>query len=128
MHDNRRFSTPTASMHPLLREALAEIDPLTQGRGWSRPGDTTMAEAERLLALVTPRFRAPQVEIQSDGGITLDWDAGAHGWLQLTVQGDGQLVHSAVIEGDDYARSEPFGEQLPDWANALLGKLLGREH
>jgi hypothetical protein len=115
-------------MHPLLAQALADIDPLTAERGFTRPSDATLAEAERLLALVHPRWRAPTVELLSDGAVTLDWDAGAHGWLQLTVRGDGRLVHSAVIEGDDYEQDEPFHDHLPDWADALLKKLLGREH
>jgi hypothetical protein len=115
-------------MNPLLEQALADVDPLTAERGFQQPSSATLAEAERLLALVHPRWRAPTVEVLSDGAVVLDWDAGAHGWLQLTVQGDGRLVHSAVIEGDDYAQSEPFFDQLPDWADALLKKLLSREH
>jgi hypothetical protein len=115
-------------MNPLLEQALADVDPLTAERGFVRPTSATVSEAERLLALVHPRWRTPTVEVLSDGAVTLDWDAGAHGWLQLTVQGDGRLVHSAVIDGDDYAQSEPFFEHLPDWADALLKKLLSREH
>jgi hypothetical protein len=115
-------------MHDLLAQALADVDPLTAERGFTPPGSATLAEAERLLALVHPRWRAPAVEVLSDGAVVLDWDAGAHGWLQLTLRGDGRLEHSAVIDGDDYAQSEPFFDQLPDWADALLRKLLSREH
>ena len=115
-------------MHPLLEQALADIDPLTAERGFARPTDATLAEAGRLLALVHPRWRAPTVELLSDGAVPLDWDAGAPGGLQLPGRGDGRLVHSAVIDGDDYEQDEPFHEHLPDWADALLTKLLGREH
>lgn len=115
-------------MHALLAQALADVGPLTAERGFTPPASATLAEAERLLALVHPRWRAPAVEVLSDGAVVLDWDAGAHGWLQLTVRGDGRLEHSAVIDGDDYTQSEPFFDQLPDWADALLAKLLSREH
>lgn len=112
-------------MSPLLAQALDEARALNAARGWRLPTDATLAEAERLLVLVGRQWRAPTtVQAEPDGGITLEWDAGEHGWLQLAVQGTGKLTHSAVIEGDEYAKAEDFGEQLPDWAQAVLGKLL----
>jgi hypothetical protein len=59
---------------------------------------------------------------------SLEWEAGAHGWLQLLVRGDGQLTHSAVLEGDEYGQSEDFGNVLPDWAASLLARLIGLGH
>ena len=52
----------------------------------------------------------------------------AHGWLQLLVRGDGQLTHSAVLEGDEYGQSEDFGDALPNWAASLLARLMGLGH
>jgi len=114
-------------MHPLIRDALAETADL-HDRGFKRPSEATLAEAERLLALVHPRWPAPQVEAQSDGALTLDWDAGTRGWLQLTVRGDGRLWHSAVIDGDDLEQDEAFADVLPAWADTLLDRLLPRPH
>jgi hypothetical protein len=113
-------------MSPLLTQALEEARDLAAERGWVLPGEAALAEAERLLAIVKAHWRAPtSVQVEPDGAITLEWDAGAHGWLQLGVQGTGQLAHSAVIEGDEYAQSEAFdSDGLPGWADALLRKLL----
>lgn len=115
-------------MHPLLATALADSEPLVRQRGWQPPGDAAQVEAERVLALVLPRWRAPTVEVQPDGSISLEWEAGERGWVQLALQGDGRLRHSAVIDGDEYAQDEPFGESLPDWAQTVLSKLLSAEH
>jgi hypothetical protein len=112
-------------MSPLLAQALEEARTLAAARGWSLPTEATLAEAERLLAIVQADWRAPtSVQVEPDGALTLEWDAGAHGWLQLSVRGEGQLAHSAVIEGDEYAQTEDFTGPLPGWAGALLGKLL----
>jgi len=115
-------------MSPLLAAALDEARPLAAERGWQLPGDKTLAEAERLLQLVSANWREPAVQVEPEGAISLEWDTGAHGWLKLTVDGSGMLAHSAVIEGDDYEQSEPFGDELPDWARTLLGKLLNIGH
>jgi hypothetical protein len=115
-------------MSPLLLDALNEARPLVAERGWQLPAEQTLSEADRLLALVGSNWRAPVVSVEPDGTVSLEWDAGAHGWLKLTVAGAGTLAHSAVIEGDDYEQTEPFGDALPDWAHALLGKLLGVGH
>lgn len=105
-----------------LRQALADAEPLAVQRGWQRPTEATLAEAARLLALVTV-WPAPQVTLDPEGGVLLEWEAGERGWLQLCVRGTGELTHSAVIAGDDYAQSEPFDQVLPDWAAELLGRL-----
>ena len=115
-------------MSPLLVTALEEAQALSASRGWSAPSDTTVREAERLLTLVAQEWRAPIVQVQPSGAISLEWEAGAHGWLTLTVEGHGTLEHSAVIEGDEYAQVEGFGDQLPLWGDALLRRLLGFGH
>jgi hypothetical protein len=111
-------------MSPLLAKALEDARSLAVERGWHLPDGATLAEAERLLELVGREWRAPQVQAEPDGALTLEWDAGARGWLQLSVRGQGQLAHSAVIEGDEYTQSEAFSDGLPGWADALLRKLL----
>ena len=115
-------------MHQQLAAALQEARGLSE-RGWRPPSNDTLAEAGRLLALLEPLgWRAPEIEVTPDGDITFDWEAGPHGWLQLLVRGDGQLAHSAVIEGDEYGQSEDFGDALPDWAASLLARLMGLGH
>lgn len=115
-------------MSPLLVTALEEAQALTPSRGWSAPSDTTIGEAERLLALVTADWRLPTVQVEPTGAISLEWEAGAHGWLTLTVEGAGTLEHSAVIEGDEYAQVETFDDQLPAWVRELLHRLLSLGH
>ena len=114
-------------MSPLLVAALDEARALAD-RGWSAPNEATIDEAQRLLDLVAPGWRAPMVRVEHDGAITLEWEAGEYGWLSLSVEGIGTLEHSAVIEGDEYAQVEDFGRDLPDWAGALLHRLLSLGH
>jgi hypothetical protein len=98
---------------------------LAAQRDWKVPSEATVAEAQRLLDLVSLEWPAPEVQTQADGSITLDWEAGAHGWLTLTVIGKQTVEHAAVIEGDEYGLSEAFIDAVPDWAQELLRRLHG---
>jgi hypothetical protein len=117
-------------MSPLLMLALVDAMPFVDERGWTSPEPATIAEADRLIALVAPLGRAPMAEVEPDGSIALEWEAAGHGWLRLTVDGSGQLAHSAVIAGDDYEQVEPFdgADVLPEWAAELLRKLMAVGH
>ena len=115
-------------MHPALLTALADAEPLIDARGWRRPQPTTIAAAERLLDLVAGLSRPPQVQVEPEGTISFEWEAGEHGWLTLTVDDQGQLTHGAVIGEDEFAQAEAFGDALPDWAATLLQRLLGAGH
>ena len=79
------------------------------------PNKKTIDEAQRLLDLAMQDRRAPAVQAEPNGAISLEWEVGAHGWLKLTVAGNATLEHSAVIEGDEYAQLEHFGDHLPGW-------------
>lgn len=111
-------------MTPLLAAALEEARAFHADRGWTPPSDAAIDEAERLQRLLVD-WRTPLVQVEPDGTIIFEWDAGERGWLQLCVRGSGELLHSAVIEGDEYGQAEPFDQVLSPWAQHLLGKLLG---
>ncbi len=114
--------------HPLLVPALDEAK-LLASRGWQQPEAGTIAEASRLLVLLAADgWRAPEVLVEPEGAIAFEWDAGARGWLRLSVRGQGRVEHSAVIEGDEYAQGEDLAEQLPGWVSALLVRLLRTGH
>ncbi len=106
-----------------IAEALAEAQNLAAQRDWQVPTQATVAEAERLLELVSTTWPAFEVQTQADGSIALEWDAGAHGWLTLTVVGQNTVEHAAVIDGDEYGLSEAFNNVVPDWAQELLQRL-----
>jgi hypothetical protein len=115
-------------MHPTLSAALAEVAPLVAGRGWTAPAPATIAAAERLLGLVARQGRPPAVQVEPDGTISFEWEAAEHGWLTLTVDDAGQLTHGAVLGEDEFTQSEAFGDALPDWAAALLRRVLDAGH
>ncbi len=115
-------------MHPSLQSALQDAHPLIDDRGWIKPEPATITAAERLLTLVERLPRQPAVQVEPDGTISLEWEAAEHGWLTLTVDGAGQLTHSAVLGEDEFTQSEAFGDALPDWAATLLKRLLGAGH
>jgi hypothetical protein len=110
-----------------IAEAMLEAQALAAQRDWQMPTEATQAEAQRLLDLVCVEWPAPEVQAQANGAITLDWeaggDAGTHGWLTLTVAGQGTVEHAAVIDGDEYGLTEDFTDVLPGWANELLRRL-----
>lgn len=114
-------------MHAILMAALDEAAPLVADRGWAHPTPTTLAEADRLLCLVADH-RPPSVQVVPDGAVRLEWEAGEHGWLALTVDGSARLTHSAVIGEDEFERAEDFGDVLPDWAGMLLSRLMQAGH
>jgi hypothetical protein len=115
-------------MHDPLQTALDEALTIGRGRGWAPPGSETLDEARRLIALVGCDARAPDVVVEPDGAVALEWDVVGRGWLQLTVHGRGTLTHSAVIDGDEYEQAETFGPELPAWARELLNRLLPTAH
>jgi hypothetical protein len=115
-------------MSPLLLAAIEEANALAPTRGWASPSPQAIGEAQRLLDLLQPNLRPPVVQVQPDGRISLEWESGARGWLQLAVAGAGTLTHSAVIDGYEYELEETFGDVMPTWAAELLHRLLGEEH
>jgi hypothetical protein len=117
-----------APMSPLLSAALQDAAPLIATRGWITPSPATLASAERLLALLAPIARPPAVQVEPEGTISFEWEAGDEGWLTLAVDDQGQLTHSAVIGEDEFTQTEAFGATLPDWAATLLARLLRAGH
>lgn len=115
-------------MHEQLEAALKDAEPLVEQRGWTPPTPPTIAAAERLLKLVATHRRQPAVQVDPEGTISFEWEAAHHGWLTLTVDDQGQLTHSAVLGEDEFTQTEAFTDQLPDWANSLLQRLLGAGH
>jgi hypothetical protein len=122
----RRHNRET--MHPSLQSALEEVEPLVESRGWIRPMPETIKAAERLLRLVESQPRHPAVQVEPAGTISFEWEAGDHGWLTLTVDGQGQLTHGAVLGEDEFTQSEAFGDTLPDWAATLLQRVMRAGH
>jgi hypothetical protein len=121
-------------LHPLLAAALDEAGQLSTRHHWLLPGQPALDEATRLLALVAPAWPAPAVRIESNGAITFDWECGERGWVELTLDGSGQLTHNAVIDADDYGQTEPWpaardaAAAMPGWACEVLRRLLGSRH
>jgi hypothetical protein len=114
-------------MHPLLAQALADAAPLIAERGWFHPSQATVADAGRMLDLVSTH-RAPSVQIEPDGVLTFSCEAAEHGWPTLAVDGSGRLTHAAVIDADEFAQTEHFGATLPDWAATLLARMMRAGH
>lgn len=100
---------------------------MVESRGWTGPTLSTLADAERLLGL-TARHRPPTIQIDADGSIRIEWDAAALGWVTFTVDGSGQIRHSAVIGEDEFERTEVFGDVLPEWAATVLERLVQMGH
>ena len=115
-------------MHTRLQTALEEVEPLVATRGWTQPAPATIAAAERLLTLVEHHPRQPQVQVEPEGTISFEWEAGEHGWLRLTVDDQGQLTHSAVLGDDEFTQTEAFGDAMPDWAASLLQRVMRAGH
>jgi hypothetical protein len=108
---------------PLLAAALTEARVLAGDRAWVAPADATVLEAARLLTLLAGAWPEPLVQVQASGAVALEWEAGARGWLVLTVHGNATLQHAAVIDGDEYGLTEDFGDAIPEWAQELLRRL-----
>ena len=113
---------------PDLPAALAEAATLGEGRAWSAPSQQAVAEARQLLALLKSQPRAPQLQVEADGSIVLEWEVPERGWLQLALHGRGEITHSAVVDGDEFAKSEAFDHTLPPWVAELLRRLLPPAH
>ncbi len=106
-----------------IADALLEARNLGSQRDWQLPAEATLLEAQRLLDLVSIEWPAPEVQAQANGGISLEWEEGAHGWLTLTVLGQKTVEHAAVIAGDEYGLVEDFADVIPGWAQELLRRL-----
>jgi hypothetical protein len=115
-------------MNDPLQAAFDEALAIGRERGWTVPDVETLGEAQRLLALVEGETDWDELRVEPDGVISIEWEVPERGWLQLSVRGQGTLTHSAVIDGDEYEQTEPFGPALPGWAQALLVKLRPKGH
>jgi hypothetical protein len=111
-----------------LQVALDEALAIGRERGWTAPDLETLSEARRLLALVEGETDWDELRVEPDGVVSIEWEVPELGWLQLSVRGQGTLTHKAVIDGDEYEQTEPFGPTLPAWALALLVKLRPTGH
>jgi len=58
--------------------------------------------------------RQPALQVEPEGTISFEWEAAEHGWLTLTVDGQGSLAHSAV-----------FGEDSPEQVGIELKPATG---
>jgi hypothetical protein len=113
-------------MSPLLSSALSEAQPFIAERGWHAPTQPTLHEAQCLIELTAAAWPVPEVTVEPDGAIALAWESAERGWLKLSVRGQGELAHEAVIDGDDYEQLEAWpadAATLPDWAHELLRRL-----
>lgn len=115
-------------MSPLLSIALADVKPFIAERGWTPPAPAALEEANELIAATAAAWPQPAVSVQPDGAVALEWEAGERGWLKLSVRGQAEVAHEAVIHGDEFEKVEPWtpapsAQALPDWARELLRRL-----
>jgi hypothetical protein len=79
--------------------------------------------AWRILELIPNDIPLPDVVVESDGSIGLDWDVSADRLISLTVRGEQAFGFSALMHGDPLYGRTSLVDRLPETLRSLLRRL-----
>ena len=115
-----------------IREALGELDEILadcSGRGWdgydSEPVDPlSVNEASRFLLALPANTPAPQVSVDPDGEVSMDWEGTPDTLFSVSIRGDGRLSYAGRFgirraRGTEYLTDE-IPRQVIDYVRRAL--------
>lgn len=75
--------------------------------------------AKSFLNLLPPKIKVPNVGIDSDGDIGLEWIVGKNIFV-VSFSGNNMISYGGVIDCADYCDETTFFEEIPDDLNSIL--------
>lgn len=73
----------------------------------------TLVNAMRFLALLPASVQLPEMSVDSDGDIALDWDKGPRQVFSVRVSRDGTLYHAGLIGSSSFHGTDFLGDSIP---------------
>ncbi len=83
----------------------------------------TLTRVIDILMMVPARLPLPDVVVESEHEVGLDWDEGARRVLSLTVRESPMIGYSAFLGSEPLYGRAPFFGELPETIRHLLGRL-----
>ena len=81
-----------------------------------------------LLNLLPPSVPLPDVVVESDSEIGLDWDEGVRRVVSLTVRNNQMVGYAALFGAEPMYGRTPFAGAIPQTIGFLLARLYPRRH
>ena len=120
--------TPTYSpTPPWLRQSYSELRSIVgQGRGECDVADVTVEHTRRLLASLPSDAPKPELAVDPDGQVALDWQLAPKWVLTATIAEDSMVYFAGLFGGNRYRGAEHFDQTLPKGLAASLERFIAR--
>jgi hypothetical protein len=130
------FPWDTATREQLRASLLAQFEDTINaalndnwdGEGAKAVREEAIVEALALLALLSPTIPEPEITVDTDGGISFDWQRSRTQMYALSVTGQGVIYYAGIIGSDHTHGHTILGESLPIAVRAHLRRLFTDEH
>ncbi len=108
-----------------LKSALLEAQ--TDGReahGWKPVDAGAFTYAVRLLGYLPDPTPLPEIAVDSDGDVALEWDEGPRRVFSVRVTRDGTLYYAGLDGQSVFHGSEPLREGVPSTVSAGINRIV----
>jgi hypothetical protein len=125
VYEYLRSQTPLSVVAPWFSETYEELKQLVvQHRVEQDVADSTFDHARRLMRAMPTAVPKPELAIEPDGHIVLEWQQ-AKRWVLVASVGSDSTIHFAGLFGANrYQGAEHFDRNLPKGLAENLGRYL----
>jgi len=106
----RAYYQTKTSLHEAISEATADN---WDGYGAKAYSPASLKVALRLIELLPTSIPAPEVGVDPDGEISIDWYLDSGSALSISISGNDELSYAAIFKDGKGHGIEYFGDELP---------------
>jgi hypothetical protein len=108
-----------------LQEAVSEA----QEDGWDGYSARSMdlgafVYAIEFLKLLPSVIPLPEISVDSDGDVALEWDRGSRRVFSVRVSRDGTIYYAGLVNYSTFHGSEQLGESIPEAISSGIRRVL----
>lgn len=123
----------TVSLGETVRKAQSRLEEVAveagvdnwDGYGASALDPLSMALAIRFLRELPPHVPVPEVAIDPDGDVLLEWRPAARRRFNVSLQADGDVTYAGIAGTARFFGTERFDDAIPLEVLHKLGRVLG---
>lgn len=111
-------STPSLAEQRFLHDAVNALVAIiydTENPSAPRPSSDAFASAARFLTMLSPTAPVPEISVDADGDVAIDWDFGPRRVFSVRVGQGGRLYYAGLFGHSTLHGSENLGAWIP-WA------------
>lgn len=121
-------SVTLGETHRLALAALRETYEEAADNNWDGYGAMAVSplvyyRAQRFLQILPPGFPVPEVGVDPDGEISLEWYRGPRKVFSVSLAGNGRLSYAGIFGLRSTHGTDFLGDELPDAVVANLTRL-----